>query len=81
VALRGGYLCTIVHPNFREFLFRDCMKTPDRRRSSTPPSAENGLTGLYFGVSCYRRPTIGASPTTFHTVSVGTSGNKSKLSS
>jgi hypothetical protein len=47
------------------------MKTPDRRRG-TPPSAENGPTGLYFGVSCYRRPTIGASsPTTFHTVSEG----------
>jgi hypothetical protein len=25
------------------------MKTPDRRRSGTPPSAQNGLTGLYFG--------------------------------
>src|SRR5215208_7927500 len=45
------------------------MKTPDRCRSGTPPSAENGLRGLYFGVWCYRRPTIGASPATFHTVS------------
>jgi hypothetical protein len=27
--------------------------------------------GLYFGVSYYRRPTIGPSPTTFHTVSEG----------
>jgi hypothetical protein len=24
-------------------------ETPDRRRSGTPPSAQNGLTGLYFG--------------------------------
>src|SRR5215207_1036203 len=47
------------------------MKTPDRCRTGTPPSAENGPTGLYFGVSCYRRPTIRASPTTFHTVSEG----------
>src|SRR5829696_1424952 len=47
------------------------MKTPDRCRSGTPPSAENGLRGLYFGVWCYRRPTIGASPATFHTVSEG----------
>src|SRR5215210_5562363 len=64
-------LCTIVHPNFAEFPFRDCMKTPDRRRSGSPLSAENSLTGLQFGVWCYRRPTIGASPTTFHTVSEG----------
>jgi hypothetical protein len=47
------------------------MKTPDRCRSGTPPSAESGLRGLYFGVSCYRKPTIGASPTTVHTVSEG----------
>src|SRR5215212_3024991 len=47
------------------------MKTPDRCRTGTPPSAEYGPTGLYFGVSCYRRPTIRASPTTFHTVSEG----------
>src|SRR5215208_3102022 len=52
------------------------MKTPDRCRSGTPPSAENGLRGLYFGVWCYRRPTIGASPATFHTVSLGTSVNR-----
>jgi hypothetical protein len=45
------------------------MKTPDRRRTGVPPSAENGLRGLYFGVWCNRRATIGASPTTFHTVS------------
>jgi hypothetical protein len=54
-----------IHPN----AWRDCMKTPDRCRTGTPPSAENGPTGLYFGVLCYRRPTIGTSPTTFHTVS------------
>src|SRR5215203_3970116 len=36
-----------------------------------PTKRRNGPTGLYFGVSCYRRPTIGASPTTFHTVSEG----------
>src|SRR5215208_5344626 len=47
------------------------MKTPDRRRSGSPPSAENSLRGLYFSVWCYRRPTIGASPTTFLTVSLG----------
>src|SRR5215203_785330 len=45
------------------------MKTPHKCRTGTPPSAENGPTGHYFGVSCYRRPTIRASPTTFHTVS------------
>src|SRR5215212_9142164 len=54
---------------FSYSLLRDCMKTPDRSRTGTPPSAENGLRGLYFGVWCNRRPTIGASPTTFHTVS------------
>src|SRR5215213_1486367 len=53
-------------------ILRDCMKTPDRCRSGTPPSAENGLRGFYFGVWCYRRPTIGASPATFHTVSPST---------
>src|SRR5215208_7626031 len=47
------------------------MKTPNRRRRGTPPSAQNGLRGLYFGVWCYRRATIGASPTTFYTVSEG----------
>ena len=47
------------------------MKTPDRRRSGTLPSAESGLRGLYFGLWCYRRPTISASPTAFHTVSEG----------
>jgi hypothetical protein len=56
--------------------FRDCMKTPDRGRSGTLPSAENGLRGLYFGVWCYRRPTIGDSPTTFHTVSPRTLVNR-----
>src|SRR5215203_5271357 len=60
----------MLYADFREFPFRDCMKTPDRCRSGTPPSAENGLRGLYFGVWCYRRPTIGASPATFHTVSL-----------
>src|ERR671920_2112177 len=45
------------------------MKTPDRCRTGSQPSAEGGPTELYFGVSYYRRPTIGASPTTFHTVS------------
>src|SRR5215212_5999333 len=64
--------------NFAEFPFRDCMKTPDRCRSGTPPSAENGLRGLYFGVWCYRRPTIGASPATFHTVSPRTPVNISR---
>src|SRR5215208_73401 len=54
------------------------MKTPDRCRSGTPPSAENGLRGLYFGVWCYRRPTIGASPATFHTVSGRSSQNSLK---
>src|SRR5215213_9910289 len=53
------------------------MKTPDRHRTGTPPSAENSLRGLYLGVSCYRRPTIGASPTTFHTVSLRTRVNRS----
>src|SRR5215213_5376803 len=54
------------------------MKTPDRCRSGTPPSAENGLRGLYFGVWCYRRPTIGASPATFHTVSLSPRGSKGR---
>src|SRR5215204_5961299 len=69
----------MLYADFREFPFRDCMKTPDRCRSGTPPSAENGLRGLYFGVWCYRRPTIGASPATFHTVSPGTSVNRPPL--
>jgi hypothetical protein len=47
------------------------MKTPDRCRIGSPPGTESGPTGLYFGISCYRRPTIRASPTTFHTVSEG----------
>jgi hypothetical protein len=38
---------------------RDCMKTPDRCRTGSPPRAENVPTGLYVGVSCYRRATIG----------------------
>src|SRR5829696_1762088 len=58
-------LPTLIHPSAQ----RDCMKTPDRCRIGSPPGTENGPTGLYFGISCYRRPTIGASPTTFHTVS------------
>src|SRR5215213_8403370 len=57
----------LIHPS----AWRDCMKTPDTCGTGTPPSAENGPTGLYFGVSCYRRATIRASPTTFHTVSEG----------
>src|SRR5829696_8420074 len=52
------------------------MKTPDRCRIGSPPGTENGPTGLYFGISCYRRPTIRASPTTFHTVSLRGSVNK-----
>jgi hypothetical protein len=47
------------------------MKSPDRCRIGSPPGTENGPTGLYFGISCYRRPTIRASPTTVHTVSEG----------
>jgi hypothetical protein len=46
------------------------MKTPDRSRTGSPPSAQNGPTELYFSVSCYRGATIRASPTTFHTVSL-----------
>src|ERR671910_2461146 len=46
------------------------MKTLDRRRTGSPPSAANGPTGPYFGVWCYRRSTFGASPTTFLTVSL-----------
>src|SRR5215203_2341379 len=41
-----------------------------------PTKRRNGPTGLYFGVSCYRRPTIGASPPTFHTVSPRTPLNR-----
>jgi hypothetical protein len=55
---------------------RDCMKTPDRSRTSAPPSAENGPTGLYFGVWCCSKPTSGPTPTTFHTVSPRTPLNK-----
>jgi hypothetical protein len=68
------YLATqqAIHPTSQ----RDCMKTPDRRRSGSPPSAENGHRGLYFGVWCYRRSTMEASPTTFHTVSPGTLMNR-----
>jgi hypothetical protein len=35
------------------------MKTPNRRRTGTPPSAQNGLRGLHFGVCCYRRAPSG----------------------
>src|SRR5215216_1346173 len=48
---------------------RNCLKSPDKYRTSILSSAENGSTGLYLGVSRYRRPTIEASPTTFQTVS------------
>src|SRR5829696_9850201 len=68
----GGTLAKMpssIKVKFAEFTFRDCMKTPDRCRIGSPPGTENGPTGLYFGISCYRRPTIRASPTTFHTVS------------
>src|SRR5215208_3551487 len=61
----------LLYASIKRSAWRDCMKTPDRCRSGTPPSAESGLRGLYFGVWCYRRPTIGASPATFHTVSEG----------
>src|SRR5215203_3399841 len=43
-----------------------------------PTKRRNGPTGLYFGVSCYRRPTIGASPPTFHTVSLHTPVNTAR---
>src|SRR5919112_5834130 len=60
-------------PDFTLAYSPECVErlyeTPDRRRSGTPPSAQNGLRGHYFGLWCYRRPTIGASPTTFHTAS------------
>ena len=56
----GAPLSRILQMNFAEFLFRDCMKSPDRHRTGSPPSAQNGLRGHYFGVWCYRRPTTGA---------------------
>jgi hypothetical protein len=42
---------------------------PERDQTSTLPSAENGSTGLYFGVSHHRSPTMKDSSTTFQTVS------------
>jgi hypothetical protein len=49
--------------------WRDCLESPDRYRTGTYPGADNGSTGLYFGVSPYRRPSIWASAHTFQTVS------------
>ena len=55
--------------NFREFLFRNRMKSPEKDLTGTLPSAENGSTGLHFGVSHCRGTSIKGPPTTFHTVS------------
>ena len=46
------------------------MKSPERDLTTTLPSAENGSTGLHFGVSHYRRTSLKGPPTTFHTVSL-----------
>jgi hypothetical protein len=46
-------------PTSQNSPWRACMKTPDRCRTGSPPSAEGAPTELYFGVSYYRRPTIG----------------------
>ena len=64
--------------NFAEIRLDELLRIPLLRlyensqlaSTGTPPSAEKGLRGLYFGAWCYRRPTSGASPTTFHTVSL-----------
>src|SRR5215212_12242272 len=47
------------------------MKSPDRCRPVPHQAQKTAPQDSIFGVSCYRRPTIGASPTTFHTVSEG----------
>ena len=49
--------------------WRDCLESPDRYRIGIYPGADNGSTGLYFGVSPYRKVTIWASAHTFQTVS------------
>src|SRR5215212_8132893 len=46
------------------------MKSPDRCRPVPHQAQKTAPQDSIFGVSCYRRPTIGASPTTFHTVSL-----------
>jgi hypothetical protein len=45
------------------------MKSPEKDLTGTLPSAENGSTGLHFGVSHYRGTSLKGPPTTFHTVS------------
>jgi nucleotide-binding universal stress UspA family protein len=61
-ALLGNVADSVVRPTSR-----NCLKSPDMYRTGTLPNAENGSTGLYFGVSRYSRPTIEASPTPFQT--------------
>src|SRR3712207_5956618 len=56
------------------------MKSPERDLTTTLPSAENGSTGLHFGVSHYRRTSLKGPPTTFHTVSLGTRVNRGGVS-
>src|SRR5215212_8538177 len=65
----GCQLALFGASNFAEFTFRDCMKSPDRCRPVPHQAQKTAPQDSIFGVSCYRRPTIGASPTTFHTVS------------
>src|SRR5215207_5416237 len=57
---------------------RNCLKSPHKYRTSILSSAENGSTGLYLGVSRFRRPTIEASPTTFRTVSLRRCVNRAR---
>src|SRR5215212_6534918 len=63
-----------IHPS----AWRNCLKSPDRYRTSILPSAENGSTGLYLGAARYRRATIEASPATFQTVSPRTWVNRER---
>jgi hypothetical protein len=55
------------------------MKSPEKDLIGTLPSAENGSTGLHFGVSHYRGTSIKGPPATFHTVSPRTRVNNYEL--
>src|SRR3712207_3974177 len=57
------------------------MKSPEKDLTGTLPSAENGSTGLHFGVSHYRGTSIKRPPTTFHTVSLRASVKNSRRAS
>ena len=57
----GGDLCRILHPNFREFPFRNCLKSLDGRKTKALEAYETGAKGLislrYAGDFCARDTT------------------------